>query len=97
MTYIQIATDTMPEGTTGLAIAPWSPDEVYAVAADWSQASAPVYTYGSCGWQTCGRQVADFRHRPSAALEAELGAALIASGEDADDASDLVDDAVEIG
>lgn len=61
-----------PAGTAGLAVAPWSADEVYAVAANWGQASAPVLTWAEDRWIDSGRQVADFRHEPESALAAEL-------------------------
>jgi hypothetical protein len=61
-----------PAGTCGLAVAPWSPDEVYAVAANWAEASSPVLTWGEDRWIESGRQVADYRHEPAAALAAEL-------------------------
>jgi len=43
----------------------------YAVRADWVQASSPVQVrYEDQPWDSdpAGRQVADFRHRPAAAL-----------------------------
>lgn len=91
---------SLPEGTYGLAVAPWTPGEVYAVAARWGEASAPVYTYGLRGWVASGRQVADYRHRPEAALAGVLSLALQASGEPEDraeeEAARLVSDAWEI-
>lgn len=61
-----------PAGTYGLAVAPWSDDEVYAVAARWAEASSPVQVWGGAGWIDSGRQVADYRHDPAAALAAAL-------------------------
>ncbi len=87
---------TTPAGTYGLAIEPWSIGEIYAVAANWAEASAPVYTYGEDGWDRNGRQVADYRHEPADALTDVLAAALLACGDDADEAVDLVADAIEI-
>jgi len=92
----QQAIETAPVGTHGLAIAPWSPDDVYGVASNWGQDSAAVYTYSQAGWVRSGRQVADYRHRPSLALLAELREAMLASGDDdATEAAALVNDADE--
>lgn len=93
-----------PAGTSGLAVEPWSKGEIYAVAADWSQAGSPVYTYGDRDWhqQENGMQVADFRHSARAALEREIRSAIQASeGIAADDVDDdevenIMDDAQEI-
>lgn len=63
---------TCPAGTYGLAVEPWTPGEVYAVAADWARASSPVLSYGYDGWTHTGRQVADYRHRPKDALRAVI-------------------------
>jgi hypothetical protein len=95
---------TCPTGMSGLAVEPWSKGEIYAVAANWAQASAPVYVYGERGWDIdhCGRQVADFRHSARAALEAQVEYAIatsegIPSDEvDADEVDAICDDAVEI-
>jgi hypothetical protein len=84
-----------PAGTYGLAVAPWSADEIYAVAADWRQAAAPVMAYGPDGWYYTGRQVADYRHSPRAALAAELAEAISASNGD-DDPDSLCQRAVKI-
>ena len=74
-----------PAGTWGLIVAPWSPSEPYGVAADWGQASAPVYILDDDEWTPNGRQVADFRHDPADALRTELEAAIRASGDEPDD------------
>ena len=95
---------TCPAGTSGLAVEPWSKGEVYAVAANWAQASAPVYTYGMNGWglDRCGRQVADFRHSAKAALRDEITYAIATSegipsaDVDDDEVDGIVSDAVEI-
>lgn len=92
---MRAAIDSAPEGTSGLVIEPWSPAEVYGVAADWSQASATVYRYGRDSWEPTQWQVADSRHRARPALERELAEVLVAGGDDEDDAADLVDDATE--
>jgi hypothetical protein len=56
-----------PPGTTGL-IARYR-DELYGVAACWSDASAPVFILAGDGeWEMTHYQVADFRHRPEDAL-----------------------------
>ena len=78
-----------PQGTYGLAVEPWSRGEIYAVAANWAQASATIYAYGKRGWHLTGRQVADYRHSPEAALRAEVIEAIASSeaipSEDVDD------------
>ena len=50
-----------PSGMSGIAVEPWAAGEIFAVAADWAQASCPVLVYGDDGWthDECGRQVAD--------------------------------------
>lgn len=70
---------TTPAGTSGLAVAPWSASEVYAVAANWAQASAPVYFYGEDGWKPRQYQVADFQHRVADALRLQITEAICAS------------------
>ena len=90
-----------PAGMYGLAVEPWSKGEIYAVAADWAQASSPVYVYGEDGWvlQCHGMQVADIRHSPRAALKLEIREAIEQSGEepdDSDDIEDILSDAIEI-
>jgi hypothetical protein len=94
---IRAAIESRPAGTSGLVIEPWAPGEVYGVAADWAQAAAPVYFYGHGpgGWEPRQYQVADFRHRPTEALESALREALIASGGDEDDAEGMAADATE--
>ena len=79
-----------PAGKSGLVIEPWSKGEIYAVAANWAQASDPVLIYGERGWvnDTHGRQVADFRHSPEAALASYLAEAIRLSGGDEDEAND---------
>lgn len=89
------AIETAPAGTSGLIAEPWSKGEIYGVAANWSQASAPVFFFGPNGWESRQYQVADFQHRAKDALELELRETLIAGGDDEDDAEDLVDDATE--
>lgn len=87
-----------PSGTTGLAVEPWSKGELYAVAADWAQASSPVLVYGEDGWTSHGRQVADFRHRARAALESIIREAISMGGDEPDDdeVDGILDDAEEI-
>ena len=96
-TTMQDAIDSAPAGTRGYVCEPWTPGETYGVAANWAEASAPVYVYGPDGWGTDshGRQVADFCHQPVAAMESELAEALVASGDDEDEAADLATDAIE--
>lgn len=91
---MRAAIDSAPVGTTGLVIEPWSIGETYGVAANWAQASAPVYFFGSGGWNSRQYQVADFRHRKTDALELELMETLRASGDDETGAAELLDDAV---
>lgn len=94
---MRLAIETAPEGTTGLVCEPWTPGEVYGVAADWAQASATIFFYGEDGWSSLGRQVADFRHDDRAALASVLAESLRMSGEDEEEAEEeaesLADDA----
>ena len=98
-----IQTLTTPTGTYGLAVEPWSKGEIYAVAANWSQASAPVYFYERTGWEQRQYQVADFGHSPTAALATEIAEAIgVSEGgpapdTDSDEVQDIVSEAVEIG
>lgn len=92
---MRTAIEAAPAGTCGLVVEPWAQGEVYGVAANWAQASAPVYFYGESGWESRQYQVADFRHSPREALECELAQALVASGDDEDEAGYLLSDAVE--
>ena len=93
---------TCPAGMSGLSVEPWTPGEVYAVAANWAQASAPVMSYGSDGWTHTGRQVADYRHRPKDALRAVITEAIASSegipSEDVDEyeVGGILADATEI-
>lgn len=87
---------TAPAGMSGLWVEPWSRGEIYAVAADWAQASCPVLVYGEDGWtnDSHGRQVADFRHNERAALDSEIREAMGASGDEPDDeVNGILDDA----
>lgn len=52
----------------GLAVEPWCQGEIYAVAADWAQASCEVLYWGDGDWVGTGRQVADYRHDDYRAL-----------------------------
>jgi hypothetical protein len=76
-----------PAGMTGLACEPWSRGEVYAVAANWAEASCPVRSYGDDGWGYIegGLQVADFRHNARAALEDVIRRTIEACGEEPND------------
>jgi len=90
---------TAPEGMSGLAAAPWSPEEIYAVAADWSQASCSVYYWGDDEWVESGRQVADYRHEPAAALRDHLADSARTGGGDGlddDELDAIVGDAEDI-
>lgn len=96
---------TAPVGTTGLAVEPWSKGEIYAVAANWAEASETVWVYGRDGWESHpnGKQVASFSHRPEDALRDIVRDAIAASegiptdDVDEDEVDAIVDDAVEIG
>lgn len=98
---LQRAIETAPVGTSGLVCEPWTPGEVYGVAANWAEASCPVRVYGEDGWtyDEHGRQVANFRHGPRSALVAVLAEALRMSAEDDDEAEaeaeELADEATE--
>lgn len=85
---------------SGLAVEPWCPSEIYAVAANWAQASCSVRSYGERGWgyDECGRQVADFRHSARKALEAVIRSAIEMGGDEPDDdeVESILDSAVEI-
>lgn len=87
-----------PAGTTGIAVEPWAAGEIYAVAADWAQASSQVMTYGPDGWDSTQYQVADFRHNDRAALESIIRDAIQMGGDepDDDDVESIMDDAAEI-
>ena len=74
-----------PTGKSGLAVEPWGAGEVYAVAADWAQASSPVLVYGEDGWTGTQYQVADFRHNDRAALECFIREAIEMGGDEPDD------------
>ena len=93
--YLQDAIDTAPHGTTGLVVAPWDKAEVYGVAADWPQASGPVWEYARGKWSRGQYQVADWRHLPAEALEAEIIESLVASGDGDSDAAAIVADATQ--
>lgn len=67
-----------PEGTSALVIAPWSPHEVYGVAARWAHSDGAVYSLDGDGlWQPTGRQVADYCHCPCSAMAEQLREALL--------------------
>jgi hypothetical protein len=92
---MRAASNSAPAGTTGLIVEPWSIGETYGVAARWPEASAPVYAYGDDGWTQTGRQVADYRHDPAAALADCLADAMRASGDDDGEAAELAGEAME--
>ena len=87
-----------PAGMTGIGVDPWG--EVFAVAANWAEASSPVMVYGKKGWDLDGhgRQVADFRHSDQAALESVLREVILDGGDEPDDdqIAAILDDAVEL-
>ena len=83
---------TTPAGTYGMATM-WGSVTV-AVAARWSDASAPVMIWDG-GWSDSPRQVADYGHSPSRALRAALEECAIAEGLDADQAEALIEQAMD--
>ena len=85
------AITTAPAGTSGVICAPWSQSEIYGVAADWSNAAAPVYAYGTTedGWAQTGSQVADFRHHPVEAMIDVLKRSIRMGGGDEAEAIDI--------
>jgi len=89
-----------PAGMSGIACEPWTPGEVYAVAANWAEASSAVLVYGQDGWthDEHGRQVADFRHNDRDALESVIREAIEMGGDEPDDdeIAAIVTDAVDI-
>lgn len=89
-----------PAGMSGVYVEPWSKGEIYAVAANWAQASSPVMVYGDRGWtyDDCGRQVADFRHRRKDALRCQIVQAIEAGGDEVDDeeVDEIMESAVEL-
>ena len=89
-----------PPGMTGLAVEPWTRGEIYAVAADWSQAGSPVMVYGEDSWSydSHGSQVANFRHSARMALEHHIIEAIEAGGEEPgdDEVANILSNAVEI-
>lgn len=87
-----------PQGMRGIAVEPWTPGEIYAVAANWSQAACPVYYWGDGDWVQWGRQVADFRHDDRDALESLILEAVRDSGDDPDevDVAEILKDAVDV-
>jgi hypothetical protein len=95
---IETAIECAPRGTYGLLCEPWTPGEVYGVAANWAQASCTVLTYGEDGWVATGHQVADYRHNDRAALIDVLAEQLRMGGDDEEEAEkeaeSLVDDAI---
>lgn len=101
---IVTAVITCPDGMTGLAVAPWSPEDWYAVAANWANAACSVYSLSEGGgpdeyvWENTGRQVADFRHCCSLALRAQLLEAVTSGGDDPDDVdfTAILSEAIEV-
>jgi len=65
----------------------WGSD-IVAVSADWSQAACPVTG------DEHGRQVADFRHSPEAALRASLADCASHEGMDDDEAETAIEAAM---
>ena len=95
MSTINQAIEAAPCGMGGLVIEPWSKGDVYGVAANWADASCPIWSYGEDGWHHSGWQVADFSHEPREALVAELQESLVASGDDPDEVDKVSYDSIE--
>lgn len=98
MTTINITT---PDGLRGIAVEPWGAGEIYAVAANWAQASGQVYHWGgeACdGWVPTQWQVADFCHDDRAALRSMIVEAIEMGGDEVDDdeVDGIIDDAVDL-
>lgn len=92
--WMRKAIGEAPAGTSGLVVEPWSIGEVYGVAANWGDASAPVYGWtGDDEWVLTGRQVADYCHEPLAALRAQIAETLQLCGEDESEADAVVNEA----
>ena len=91
---------TAPAGMYGLACEPWTPGEIYAVAANWVEASCPIRVYGEDGWthDEHGRQVADFHHCPADALVTIIAEAITMGCDtpDDDEVAGIVSNAVRI-
>jgi hypothetical protein len=84
----------------GIAVEPWCPGEIYAVATAWSQASSPVMVYYRDHWELeeHGQQVANSRHEPRAALESVLREVIEGNGDELSDAEidKILDGAVDL-
>lgn len=75
-----------PAGTYGLLVETWSKGDVYAVAADWTQAGSPIYVYRNLpgvqvGWRENVRHVGGSWDNPQDALRAVIGENVDASEE----------------
>lgn len=69
--------------------------DTYRLAANFAEASSPVKVEDVDGnWQSTQYQVADFRHRPEAAMRRILEETA-AMGDDPDDEEDAIEAAVE--
>ncbi len=62
----------------------WS--DTYSLRANWGDAASAIERETEGGWEPTGMQVADYRHSSEDAMRAELEAAVVASGDDVDDA-----------
>lgn len=91
---------TCPAGKYGLAVAPWSANEIYAVCANWVMEEDEVLTLGRHGWtqERAGRCVAQFRGDKEEALADVIRDAILAGGDipDEDEVAAIVASAVEI-
>ncbi len=91
---------TAPDGMSGLMVEPWAKGDIYAVAANWAQASSPVMVLSVDEWDLDphGRQVGDFCHSPQEALESQIREAIEAGGDEPDDdeVSAIIDNAADL-
>jgi len=70
---------------------------VIRIRANWAEASSTIYAdwHGDGEWQPTQYQVAAFSHRPEDAMREFLRQAAIESGDDPDDESEAIANAVE--
>lgn len=61
-------------------------DDTFKIRADWSNASSSVQRLSEYGeWEPTGKQVADYAHRPAAAMRDHLSEVVRAGGDNPDD------------
>jgi len=74
--------------------------DVYQIRADWADAGSNIYRAGpdddfELQWEATGFQVADFAHRPAAAMRHELEQSVRAGGDDPEDFAAEIASALE--